>query len=233
MVVIGDTHWLRIPVGKLHTDRYIPLHPQLVDMLAEWATTPNAHAGGWLLANKGRKLNRQVVTRMIDRITKAAGIGHVHPHQLRHTVATQAINRGMSLEAIAALLGHRSLDMTMTYARIADRVVADEYFAVSEKVEALYGAAPVLPADAQGPAMTRLRKEHHRMLGNGYCTRPVELDCAFETICEGCTYFATTIEFRPTLRRQLKDADRKGQTGRATIYKNLLDGLEQPAEPIS
>ena len=33
---------------------------------------------------------------------------HIHPHILRHTLATQAINRGMSLEAIAAMLGHRS-----------------------------------------------------------------------------------------------------------------------------
>jgi hypothetical protein len=111
--------------------------------------------------------------------------------------------------------------------------VADEYFAVSEKVEALYWQAPTLPASAEGPAMARVRKEHHRMLGNGYCTRPVELDCAFETICEGCTFFATTIEFRPTLRRQHKDAERKNQVGRATTYKNLLDGLETSGEPIS
>jgi integrase len=32
----------------------------------------------------------------------------------------------MSLEAIAALLGHRSMDMTLVYARISDRTVADE-----------------------------------------------------------------------------------------------------------
>ena len=167
---------------------------------------------------------------MLNRITKAAGIGHVHPHQLRHTVATQAINRGMSLEAIAALLGHRSMDMTMTYARIADRTVADEYFAVSAKVEALYGQAPQLPAEAEGPNMARLRKEHHRMLGNGMCTRPVELDCAFETICETCTYFATSIEFRPTLRRQHRDAERKHQTGRVELYTKLLDRLENRPE---
>ena len=60
------------------------------------------------------------------------------PHQLRHTLATQAINRGMPLEAIAALLGHKSMRMTMVYAKIANRTVADEYFKVSEKVEALY-----------------------------------------------------------------------------------------------
>jgi hypothetical protein len=117
------------------------------------------------------------------------------------------------------------MDMTMVYARIADRTVADEYFAVTEKVEALYGRTE-LPADAEGPNMARLRREHHRMLGNGYCARPVELDCAFETICETCTYFATTIEFRPTLRRQLKDARKKQQTGREQLYQRLLDDIE-------
>ena len=44
----------------------------------------------------------------------------------------------MSLEAIAALLGHKTMTMAMVYARIADRTVADEYFAVTKKVEALY-----------------------------------------------------------------------------------------------
>jgi integrase len=50
---------------------------------------------------------------MINRACHAAGLPHIHPHQLRHTLATQAINRGMSLEAIAAMLGHRSMDMTL------------------------------------------------------------------------------------------------------------------------
>ena len=231
VVRIGDNHWLRIPVGKLHNDRYIPLHPQLVELLGEWEEANGANEQGLLLVNaSGEPLSRHMVTRMINRTTKRAGIGHVHPHQLRHTIATQAINRGMSLEAVAALLGHRSMRMTMTYARLADRTVADEYFAVSEKVEALYGQAQQLPADAEGPAMARLRKEHHRMLGNGYCTRPLELDCAFETICESCTYFTTTIEFRPTLPRQHEDAVRKNQTARVELFTNLLDDISASEE---
>ena len=31
VVQIGDGHWLRIPLGKLRNDRYVPLHPELVD----------------------------------------------------------------------------------------------------------------------------------------------------------------------------------------------------------
>ena len=226
VVVIGQFSWLRIPLGKLHNDRYIPLHPELAAHIEEWVSTQGDHGTGLLLTNNGRPLNRSAVTRMLNRVTNKAGIEHVTAHRLRHTLATQAINRGMSLEAVAALLGHRSMDMTMVYARIADRTVADEYFAVSEKVEALYNKPRQLPAATEGPAMARLRREHHRMLGNGYCTRPVELDCAFETICETCTYFATTIAFRPTLRRQRDDARRKNQTGRQKLYDELLDGLD-------
>src|SRR6266567_171018 len=141
-----------------------------------------------------------------------------------------SFNRGMSLEAIAALLGHRSMRMTMVYARIANRTVADEYFSVSEKVEALYDAPRTLPAGAEGTEMRKLRAEmHQRMLGNGYCARPVGLDCHFESICESCTFFQTTIEFRPTLQRQRDDAAVKGQLGRQKVFDGLLARLEETA----
>jgi len=44
----------------------------------------------------------------------------------------------MSLEAVSAMLGHRSMRMTLVYARIADRTVADEYFTAADKVDQLY-----------------------------------------------------------------------------------------------
>jgi hypothetical protein len=119
------------------------------------------------------------------------------------------------------------MDMTLRYAKIANRTVADEYFAVTDKVEALYGQPPQLPADAIGPKMARLRREHHRLLGNGYCTRPAELDCAFESICENCTFFQTSIEFRPTLQAQHDDAATHGQQQRADLFQRLLNDLNE------
>lgn len=58
------------------------------------------------------------------------------------------------------------------------------------------------------------------------CARPVELGCHYETICASCTFFVTTIEFRPTLQAQRDDAARKGQTGRQKVYEGLLDRLD-------
>ena len=231
VVQIGSSYWLHIPVGKLHTDRYIPLHPQLKTLLDDWiAQRPAALRSKYLFFERGRRITASRVDNAVAKVAAAAGLEGVTPHRLRHTLATQAINRGMSLEAIAALLGHRSMRMTMVYARIADRTVADEYFAVSDKVEALYGQARELPADAEGAEMAKLRTEmHQRMLGNGYCARPVELDCHFESICESCTFFVTTIEFKPTLRRQRNDAADKGQIGRQKIFDGLLERLDNQA----
>ena len=232
VVQIGSAYWLRIPVGKLHNDRYIPLHPQLKDMLDDWISNhrPTGLRSERLLLENNKPVSALRVSAALTRLSHEAGIGHVTPHQLRHTLATQAINRGMSIDAIAALLGHKTLAMTMIYARIADKTVAEEYFNVTEKVEALYGQARRLPHDDEGSEMRKLRAEmHRRMLGNGHCARPVDTDCHFESICEGCTFFVTTIEFRPRLQAQRDDAHNKGQVARQKIFDGLLQRLDNEA----
>jgi site-specific recombinase XerD len=106
VVHIGAGPWLHVPVGKLRQDRYLPLHPHLVALIDDYRARHVAAGNPLLLPREnGRALDRHTVTRMINRAGAAARLGHIHPHQLRHTLATQAINRGMSLEAIAALLG--------------------------------------------------------------------------------------------------------------------------------
>lgn len=228
VVQIGAHHWLRVPVGKLHTDRYIPLHPAIKTLLDDWiAKRPDTLRTNLLFIDRGRRIPRSRLQHAVADCAHRAGLGHVTPHQLRHTLATQAINRGMSLEAIASLLGHQSLTMTMVYARIADRTVADEYFNVTEQVEALYQRPHQLPAEVEGDNMRRLRTEtERRLLGNGWCTRPREVVCRYETICETCSFFATDIEFRPTLQAQHDDATDRGQHERVALYQNLLTRLD-------
>ena len=38
VVLIGAGHWLHVPVGKLHDDRYLPLHPHLVTLIGDYRT---------------------------------------------------------------------------------------------------------------------------------------------------------------------------------------------------
>jgi len=79
--------------------------------------------------------------------------------------------------------------------------------------------------------MRRLRLEmHRRLLGNGYCTRPIELDCAFETVCETCVHFATGPAFVPVLLRQRDHAAERHQANVVTVYDQLLERIETDNE---
>jgi len=222
----GDGHRLRIPVGKLHNDRYVPLHPMLVELIAEYKAVRGRSRSGHLLErDDGRPFDRRTVHRYVATVAKRAGVGHVHPHQLRHTLATQSINAGMSLEAIAALLGHRSMDMTLTYARISDETVADAYFKVTEAVEAqYYGLSSKAPVRAAASSASPV-SDHRRLLANGHCTRPALLACAFESVCERCGFFETGPTFVNILKRQRKHADERGQSDRRQLFDDLIEGV--------
>lgn len=225
VVRIGSADWLRVPVGKLHNDRYVPLHPDVGRCLDDWmAARRNYTWTDLMFVRNGEPISYGAVADAVQRAATAAGLGRITPHQLRHTLATQAVNRSMSMESIAAMLGHRSLSMTLVYARIANRTVEKEYFNVTRQLDQRTTVQVTIP---EGPQMANLRKEMDwRRLGNGYCTRPKKMPCEYETICETCTFFMTTPEFLPTLQAQRDDAERKGQTGRFKVYSNLITHIE-------
>ncbi len=59
----------------------------------------------------------------------------VNPQRLRHTFATQLVNAGCRITTIQMLLGHKRLNTTLTYARVYDRTVAEDYYTAMAVVE--------------------------------------------------------------------------------------------------
>ena len=49
---------------------------------------------------------------------KLLGLNKVHPHKFRRTLATMAIDKGMPIEQLQQLLGHRRIDTTLQYAMV-------------------------------------------------------------------------------------------------------------------
>lgn len=52
---------------------------------------------------------------------------HTHPHALRHTFATEMLNRGADLKVVSTLLGHSSVKTTERYARVANPTAREQY----------------------------------------------------------------------------------------------------------
>ena len=49
---------------------------------------------------------------------KRLGLSKVHPHKFRRTLATMAIDKGMPIEQLQQLLGHKRIDTTLQYAMV-------------------------------------------------------------------------------------------------------------------
>lgn len=111
---------IRIEQGKGRSDRYVMLAPDLLEMLRQWwrKTRPT----GWLFP--GREPGQPITTRQLDRICKAAAEAagldkRVSMHMLRHSFATHLLENKTDVRVIQALLGHKKLDTTSRYTRVA------------------------------------------------------------------------------------------------------------------
>jgi integrase len=79
-------------VGKGGKPATIPLPPlvfRVLDAAAAGRTT-----GNLLTTRTGRRPSRHDAFRWLDTLGKRAGLGHIHPHQLRHAAVTAALDAG-------------------------------------------------------------------------------------------------------------------------------------------
>lgn len=69
----------------------------------------------------GGRVDPDNFTKWVARMGKSAGIPGVHPHLLRHSLATLLLSEGVGIETIADVLGHSSVVLTAsTYAKVLD-----------------------------------------------------------------------------------------------------------------
>ena len=215
--------WLRVPLGKLKTERSVPLDETTVAALDGWAgargqqrAIPHPQTGyttDFLFTEQGHRLGPWRIRSGLDRAAAKAGLltepgnpARVTPHRLRHTYATRLANAGMSLQALMALLGHVTPEMTLRYATLASSTLRAAY------EEAMTKARPRLPVVVAGrPAVPSkvewLQSEFLKTrVAHGYCSRHLAADaCPYANICEQCDNFVPAPEHADVIADQLSD----------------------------
>ena len=135
--------------GKGNKDRVIPLPGPAVDaLLASLATRPAVTAEAPLfVTNEGKRITAKVVRRVVA----AAGVRlgrHVHPHVLRHSYATELLERGASIRDIRDLLGHQSVATTEIYTHVSTARKRQVVQLLEPAAEGGYGPSGYNPSSA-------------------------------------------------------------------------------------
>lgn len=122
--------------GKNKRDRVVYLTPMLTQALQNHLSHRESVVDDHLWLDAGELLQDYQVRYRLRRWGQLCSVA-VTPHRLRHTLATRLINRGMSLESLRKLLGHKTLSMTQHYARIYDATVREQFQAAMANIEGI------------------------------------------------------------------------------------------------
>ena len=76
-----------------------------------------------LFVGRGRRLGKNGMESAIRTLGKRAGGSKAHPHRYRRTLATNLADRGMTLQDVAAILGHADLKTTQVYCYVSQKNV--------------------------------------------------------------------------------------------------------------
>ena len=123
----ADRMCIRVEQGKGGKDRYVPLAPDVLQLLRSWWLS--AHPRNWLFSGQrddSRPLDSCSAQRWYHRARAAAGItkgGGIHT--LRHCYATHLLEAGVDLHSLSQWLGHNHVSTTTRYLHLARPDVPD------------------------------------------------------------------------------------------------------------
>jgi len=130
---------LMVRQAKNRRERIAYLSPDTIEALHAYlcqrpSTTPDQPL---FLGRKGRYrtqgLSVRAIQKLIERYRCRVGLS-IHCHQLRHTFASDLLMAGADLVVVQDLLGHRHVQTTQNYCRVANEKVRADYFQAMEKI---------------------------------------------------------------------------------------------------
>jgi hypothetical protein len=143
---------LRVPLGKLHSERLVPVDEETQRVVARivelgaLTPVPEPEPQAFSLPRYWQPGTwyRALHTTLRDRARTAGCTGRVNPHRLRHSFATEMVRLGVSLPALMQMMGHRDIRMTLRYVEVVQFDLQREFHRARQSAASLY-SIPQLP----------------------------------------------------------------------------------------
>ena len=114
--------------GNKHRTSYINARAELA--LKNYLNSRNDDNEALFVSDRKphKRLSKFGIEKRIGQLGELAGIQRrVFPHLIRHTTATDGLNRGMGVEEVQAILGHENIATTMIYAKVSKNNVKSHH----------------------------------------------------------------------------------------------------------
>jgi integrase/recombinase XerC len=118
--------------GKGSKRRSVPIGQPAVDALRAWLavrpTLADSAERGVFVSTRGTRLTPRSVQLRLHQLALNLGLGlHVHPHVLRHSMASHLLQSSGDLRAVQEMLGHANISTTQVYTRLDWQHLAKAY----------------------------------------------------------------------------------------------------------
>ena len=119
-------------LGKGNKERTVYISDNAMYYLQKYLAGRMISAADPLFVNdRGRAMSKCSIEQLAHKIGERSGVENVYPHRFRRTMATNAMNRGLPIQYIQAILGHSKIDTTMIYCSVSKEAVKAAYLKVA------------------------------------------------------------------------------------------------------
>lgn len=158
---------------------------------------------------------------------------NITPHRFRHTFATEMLEKGVPIDIVQKLLGHRSLSSTQIYATTSDKRMRTEW--ENAKFVNVRGEAIEMAEGPAGDAEWMLHRMAHAIqpLPNGACGLPIQQTCPHANAClDNCPHFITSAEFLPVHKAQHEEFERTISKAEAAGHFRIVEINRRPNDNL-
>jgi integrase/recombinase XerC len=140
--------------GKGNKQRSVPIGAPAVVALRAWLDVrgsllpagAGAHERALFLSTRGQRISARSVQVRLAALAARLGLPqHVHPHMLRHSMASHVLQSSGDLRAVQELLGHASIAATQIYTKLDWQHLAKVYDAAHPRARRKAGSASGKP----------------------------------------------------------------------------------------
>ena len=152
------TKSISVPKTK-STIRTVLLPPDMLDLLQEMKKTAKYD---WIFPSpvkEGEPRNPTAITKRFRIMLERAHCKHVRFHDLRHTFATMALENGMDVKTLSAMIGHVSSETTLNiYSHVTDTMRAQAAVKIDREIGGTDAPIPEAKDEPRQPQTSEIEE---------------------------------------------------------------------------